>query len=196
MKGRKAVCSEGRCSYSWLTGPGNYICEAGENKCTAPLDCGPCKGSTRYLNFGCDGSECLAKIKPDVLIEPKSIFDDRKIGPFHLQNYFRYNSPFNVKEDKLEIEFNLYEVREDVSNVIIETIRVFERQEEVASAEPKALLPRAGYKAKVEIEIPPQPLPEFERSLIVTVWYSYLDQKGKQTGSFTKSLEKLTLLTP
>ena len=200
--GRSVECgpqTSGRCIYTFKTNTcGNYACEPGENRCSCASDCGPCAGGTTHLTFGCAGvpEQCLAQLKPGITIEDKTIFDDRDIGKFHLQNNFKYRVPFNVKQDKLVIDFTLYEMSEGLLNVIIEAVRVLERGEELAGVQANALLPRVGKTATVELELPPQSKPELERTLSITVWYKYTDAKGETTSTFTKSLGKVVLLTP
>jgi len=124
------------------------------------------------------------------------LFDDRKIGPFHLQNNYEYFNPFNVAEDKLGLNFNLYDKDEDIKDIKISTVRVFEGTNEVAFATPNLMLPDAGSSGLVEISIPPQAQPEIAKTLTIKVWFDYKEGGSEKKSSYSKPLGKITLLSP
>ncbi|MBI5390472.1 hypothetical protein HZB02_03215 [Candidatus Woesearchaeota archaeon] len=55
---------------------GNYACEAGENQCSCPVDCGQCSRATGdYLSYACSAGSCISFLKekaiPKTLVETK-----------------------------------------------------------------------------------------------------------------------------
>jgi len=176
---------------------GNFICDGAEDKCTCPGDCGPCTGDAgAYLTYGCVQNKCTAQLKSGISVTPSSIFDDRKIGAFQMQNNYNYNDPLNTAADTFSLDLNLYDKQEDVSNIKITAVRLFESTNEIASTTQLLALPAVGQSGTLEIVIPPQPEPEMEKSITLKVWYEYEKGGETQKGSFSKSLGKITLLTP
>ncbi len=175
---------------------GNYVCDANENPCTCPSDCGPCADGGTYTTFACIENACIAQLKPGIAQEAQSLFDDRKLGPFHLQNNYEYLNPFNVALDKLGLNFNLYDKNADVKDIKITAVRVFEGTNELASAAPSLMLPDAGSSGLVEISIPPQAQPEVAKTLTIKVWFEYKQDGSDKKSSYSKPLGKITLLSP
>lgn len=175
---------------------GNYVCDADENPCTCPVDCGPCSDGGTYTTFACINNECVAQLKGGISPETKSLFDDRKLGPVHLQNNYDYPDPFNAAEDRLALNFNMYDKDADVKDFKISTVRVFEGTNEIASAEPNLALPDTGSSGIVNIEIPLQAQPEIDKSLTIKVWFEYKDAGSEKKSSYSKPLGKITLLSP
>ncbi|MBW3018651.1 hypothetical protein KY329_00500 [Candidatus Woesearchaeota archaeon] len=179
------------CIYEPIPGTcGNYICEAGENKCTCPKDCGPCTGSAgNYLDYACKESECVGVLKPGVQVAPNSIFDERRLGPIKLNNKYEFNNPFDVSTDKIKVVFSVYDIG-DASNLKIETIRVMEQNQLVAEQQVNKALTN-----ELTVEIPVTNIVgvEEEKTLSLSIWYTY-DQNGERKGDFTKSLGRITLI--
>ncbi|MEM4264002.1 MAG: hypothetical protein QW666_03875 [Candidatus Woesearchaeota archaeon] len=176
---------------------GNFICDAGEDRCTCAVDCGPCEGDAGlYMEYACVQSKCTAQLKPGVSLTPNSIFDDRNIGPFHLQNNYIYKNPFDVATEKFILNFNLYDKEQDVSNIKLTAFRLFEGTNEIAAVVQPLALQTIGMGSKIEITVPPQPLPEIDRSITVQVWYEYTKGNQSNKGSYGKQIGKITFLTP
>jgi hypothetical protein len=180
------------CVYEPVLGVcGNYICEAGENKCTCPQDCGPCVGSAgNYLNYACVKGECVGVVKSGVQVEENSIFDERRLGPIQLNNKYEFDNPFDIGEDKLKIIFSLYSIG-DAGNLKIETIRLMEKNQLIAEKKVDKSL-----TTELTVEVPIASIMGVEEEKILTlgIWYAY-DQNGQtRRGDFTKSLGKITLL--
>lgn len=195
------VCNQqtGFCEYSPIQNAcGNTVCESGENKCSCSVDCGPCAGDVgMHTRRTCSiENTCVAVLKEGVAITPKSVFDDRNLGLFHLQNTYQYNSPFNTRMDKAVISINLYQLQPQVSGVKIEAIRLLEGAQQIAERVVNKDLSTVGSAVREEITIPAQALPEVDRNMLVAVWYQFVQNNAVQKGSFQKSLEKVTLLTP
>ena len=181
---------------------GNYLCESTatpqENKCTCPKDCGPCTGTVGVYSVKTCTPEnkCVTTLKQGILITPQTIFDDRPLGSFHLQNNYQYNNPFNVKSDAFTVSLTLYEAKQQTNNVKIETIRLLDGTQQIADLAVNKDLPAIGSTITEQVRIPPQSSPETDRNLVITVWYQHTTGGVMQKGSFQKSLGKITLLSP
>lgn len=175
---------------------GNYVCDAHENPCTCPADCGPCEGGGRYTFFSCIGTSCVSQLRAGIVKETQSLFDDRKIAVFHLQNNYEYTSPFDVSSDRMKFNFNLYDKNADVSNIKITAIRVFDGSNEIAAIEPGLVLADAGSSGVVELGMPLQAQSEIERSLSIKVWLDYTQAGSEKKTSYSKALGKIALLSP
>ena len=176
---------------------GNYVCDSTENPCSCPSDCGPCEGSAGvFMSYACLQNACVAQINTGITKTPQSLFDDRNLNQFHLQNNYVYSEPFNVVTDRISLDFSVYNKQAGVSGIKITDVRVFEGTNEFASASPDLALADVGSKGSVKISLPVQPLPEDSKTLSLKVWYEF-DQDGvNKKGSYTKPLGKITLLTP
>jgi hypothetical protein len=176
---------------------GNYVCDSTENPCTCPFDCGPCD-STAGANmiYACISNNCISQVKAGISKTPKSLFDDRKMTQFHLQNNYGYMDPFDVSQDAFNLEFNLYDKQSGVSDVKIATVRLFEGTNEMSANNPNLALPDVGSTGTVQLNLPPQVEPEIAKTLTLKVWYEYTQGGEAKKNSYTKSLGKITLLSP
>ena len=185
------------CDYTPIPGKcGNSICETAENECTCAQDCGPCAGGGRFLTKSCVGTNCFTQVKPDISVQPKSLFDDRDLSVFHLQNNYRYNNPFNTKTDAITLEFSLYEKQDAVSSIKIKTVRVLSGTEELAHASIDKEFTEVGQQETAEIKIPAVGKPEQDRTLNLRVWYEYVKDGQTTQNDYSKPLGKITLLNP
>jgi hypothetical protein len=185
------------CEYKPVIGAcGNSICDTTENTCTCPADCGPCAGSTAYLTKSCEGTNCVARLKQGITVQPQSLFDDRDLGVFHLQNNYKFAKPFNIKSDILSLDFVLYQKQDTVTEVTIKDVRLLEGAQEVAYASANKKLSSLGQKETVSVNIPSLPQPEQEKSLVLRVWYEYVQNSQTLQGDYTKPLGKIPLVNP
>jgi len=176
---------------------GNFICEPGENKCSCPVDCGPCEGNAgNYMFFGCVDNECAAQLRPGFSQDLKKVFDDREMPYFHLQNNYEFNDPFVAGRDNFNLMFSLFDKNDEVSQIRITDVRLFEGLSEVAYSGPDAGLSSAGSSAEIRLGIPEISGFEDSKSLVLAVWYEYT--RGGQTvkNDFRKPLGKITILQP
>lgn len=185
------------CTYQPTAGAcGNNVCDTNENKCTCVGDCGVCQGETIFFEAGCADNKCVYSLKSTVVQESVKKFDDRKLSIFNLQNNYNYMKPFNINTDKFELNFNLVEVASpDVSAIKIETVRLLEGNEEVASASVKKELAK-GRPVKVDLRITSLPVKEEEKSLNLRVDYSFTKAGKADLASYTYVLEKLPIINP
>ncbi len=177
---------------------GNNICEGSENKCTCAQDCGPCSGAVgSFLTRSCVGANCITQLKPGIATQPQSLFDDRDLGPFHLQNSYKYNKPFNIKTDKFALEFSLYQKQDTVTSIKLKDARILEGTQEITYAKLDKELKDVGQKQTAEMTIPAfGGSQEQERNPVLHIWYEYVEGSQTKQGDYTKSIGKLTLLNP
>ena len=198
--GTQDICdssTESFCGHMSIPGMcGNFVCEQGEDRCTCPQDCGPCSGiAGTYIEFACMQNKCVAQFKPGITVTPASIFDDRNLVQFHLQNNYMYQNPFDIKTDRFTLNFNLYDKVIDASNVKITAARLFEGTNEIASVVRPLALANIGQTGMLEMIVPAQPLPEIERSITLQVWYEFDRNNQTTKGSYTKSIGKISFVT-
>jgi len=174
---------------------GNYKCDGSETKCSCPQDCGPCSGSAgNFLDYTCVGTKCATIQKPGISVQPSSLFDDRLLGPVRLNNNYKFNNPFNIKKDKLTLDFTIYQIDPKVTGMTIETIRILEGQQQITEIQVDQEL--SDQPTTIEITIPSTVEPEEEHTLNLAVWYKYSLEGTEKTGNFQKPLGKITLINP
>ena len=107
---------------------GNYICEEGEDKCTAPLDCGPCEGDvSESVYLKCINNTCNALIKsgskqPVILSEKAT-----PTGYFKWNIETTYDQPFDMRDSLFKLNIRLESASEQlVLPIKITEIRVKE----------------------------------------------------------------------
>ncbi len=186
------------CEHSPIPGAcGNFECDGNENKCTCAKDCGQCSGSAgQYMDLSCKTDVCISTVRGSINVVPTSIFDDRNLNVFHLNNKFTYNKPFNVKDDRIKAEFTLYNTQATTSNINIDSIRVLDGTKELGFLPVSRQLTAVGQSFFVEVPITSVEAPESNHFTTLSVAYSY-DQSGTpKKGTFTKPLEKITYITP
>ena len=126
--------------------------------------------------------------------QPASLFDDRSLGPIQLNNNYKYTNPFNIKTNKLTIDFRVYRQDPTTSAMTIETIRLLEGTEQLAET---TVNQEIGAETRtVEISIPSIAEPEEEHTVNLAIWYKYTQGGQEKTGKFEKSLGKITLINP
>jgi len=196
--GTQDSCIGGFCEHTPIPNAcGNHVCDAGfENKCTCPGDCGPCSGPAgAYTTYTCQANNCVAQIVPGLAVNPQSLFDDRNLNVFHLQNTYSYNQPFNTQDDKIDLNFQLYDRDEGVSGIKITSIRLLESTNVIATSDKPLNLGSVGSGGTIQLTIPKQSVPESEKSVLIRVDYEY-DRNGVQKSQYTKSLGKITFISP
>lgn len=186
------------CAHTPLAGAcGNGLCDGTENKCTCPADCGPCTGTTTYLSQSCVGMACVSSLKPGITVQPQSLFDERALAGFTLQNSYKYNKPFNVKTDAFSLELALYQKQDAVSAIKIKDIRLLEGTQQLAYVSVNKDLTATGQQQTADITL--QSLggePEQERSVTLRVWYEYVQDSQTKQGDFSEPLGKIALVNP
>lgn len=184
-----------RCVHRPIPGAcGNFICDESENPCTCPLDCGPCDETFgTYMQFACVDNKCIAQTKSAVSQSPTSLFDDRNLNKFHLQNNYNFVDPFNVNSDKISLEFNLYDKQESVSDIKITAVRLFEGSNELTSTTSVLSLSDSGV---IDLRLLKQAIPEQAVTLTLKVWYEYTENDEIKKGSYSKPLGRVTVLSP
>lgn len=199
--GTSDSCSESTnffCEHSPIPGAcGNFQCDGNENKCSCASDCGPCSGSAgQYMELGCQAQNCVATVRSGASSTPKSIFDDKNLGAVYLQNRYSYNIPFDTTKDRIRAEFTLYNIQSTTSNVKIESIRALEGVTELGYLPVNQGLSSIGQTFSVDVPITNVAKPEASHTVTLNIAYSY-DQNGQnKKASFTRTLEKITFITP
>ena len=199
--GTEDVCNAGTrffCEHRPIPGKcGNFVCDGTENKCTCPQDCGLCSGDAgQFVSYQCSENQCITIKKAGISVEPVSIFDDRNLNVFRLQNNYNYNKPFDISTDTLELEMTLFSKRDTVSSVKITTVRVLEGTKELAVVTANQLLPSPGSSTTVNVQISDFGLPESEKTVTLVIFYDYVENDELKQGSFNKALGKITFINP
>ena len=133
---------------------------------------------------------------PGVTFAPQSLFDDRNLNVFHLQNTYSFNQPFNTKDDKIVLDFNLYNKQDDVTGIKITAVRLLEKTNVIATADKSLSLASIGSKGKIELTVPAQALPESEKTVSIRIDYEYDKAGDKRKAQYTKTLGKITFISP
>lgn len=107
---------------------GNYICEEGEDKCTEPLDCGPCSGEVSdavYLK--CEENVCNSFVKSGIK-QPVTLSEKATpTGYFKWNVETTYDDPFDISESLFKLDIRLESTSEGLTLPIdIVEIRVKE----------------------------------------------------------------------
>jgi hypothetical protein len=185
------------CTYTPIPGVcGSGVCDGSKNKCTCPADCGPCTGGGTYLSRACVSNNCVSQLKSGITVQPQSLFDARPMGPFELQNNYKYNSPFNVKTDKFTLEFKLQSKQSDVGTIKLTDVRLLDGSQEIASTTIGKELANKDDKQTADFTVTAAGAAEQERSLTLRVWYEYTQGNDTKQGDFSKALGKVVLLNP
>jgi hypothetical protein len=186
------------CEHRPLAGAcGNGLCDGTENKCSCPSDCGPCSGGGTYLSQSCVGMACLSALKPGITVQPQSVFDERELAGFTLQNSYKYGKPFNVKADKFLLEFTLYQKQDPVSSIKIKDVRLLDGSQELAYVNANKELTAIGQKQAVDVTIPSLGgSAEQERPITLRVWYEYSKDGQVTLADFSEPLGKIALVNP
>jgi hypothetical protein len=111
-----------------------------------------------------------------------------------LNNNYKFNNPFDVGKDELELEFKTYRVDPTISDVVIETVRILEGQQQLAEKQVDESL--SDTATMVGVELPEIAGAEEEHNLILKVWYKYIQNGEEKKGNYQKPLGRITLINP
>ncbi|HLF54129.1 MAG TPA: hypothetical protein VI612_00220 [Candidatus Nanoarchaeia archaeon] len=105
-----AKCLDKECKYAPIPGQcGNGLCDANEDKCTCPSDCGPCAGAvpgSKYLTQECVQNKCLQDVSGSK-IQPVAMSADINSAGDKFKIDTLYNQPFNLKKDTFDVTVTL-----------------------------------------------------------------------------------------
>lgn len=106
---------------------GNYICEEGEDKCTAPSDCGKCEGYvSESVYLACIENICSSLIKSGAQ-QPITMSDKGTAGFSQWNIETTYDQPFDISSSLLKVVIRLEKINEGLALPIrITEIRVKE----------------------------------------------------------------------
>jgi len=133
-------------------------------------------------------------MKAGVSSTPKSLFDERSIGPVQLHNTYKYSNPFNINDQTFDLEFKISRVDPQVSGVTITTIMLLEGSQQIAQQEVNKELSETA--SVISISVSPLAKPEVTRTVTLSVWYKYNQQGSEKTGKYTRTIEKITFIQP
>ncbi|MEM4755928.1 MAG: hypothetical protein QW594_02235 [Candidatus Woesearchaeota archaeon] len=110
---------------------GNFVCDPGENRCTAPMDCGPCQGKfSQSLRYACQANKCVLGIDP-VLYQKKTLVasPQEKEGATVSITY-EAMTPTDVQKDTIKISLKLLQIKDDTILLPLEikTITLSDKQ--------------------------------------------------------------------
>ena len=185
------------CEHTPLAGAcGNSLCEGTENKCTCPTDCGQCIGAAgKYVTYLCSNQTCLTQIST-TLPAPKTVFEDKDIGLFHVENRYTYRNPFNVRNATLDVDIKLTEKRDDITVIRIIGARVLSKQQELGNLKTTKTLNTPGITVKLAIPITLRPTYEEDYTPTVIITYDYQQRERIDQGTMSKVLEQITFINP
>lgn len=182
---------------------GNGICDVNENKCSCAIDCSPCKGSLKFLDFNCVNDNCITRLKPAVNILSYDVRQDKQ-GIVDFEIHYKFNNPFNTNKDNLTIEITP-KFDQDVSDLKIEDIILTTTGNiQLASAKDQRKAPlrfrRSNDKLTTNLIIPKQSSPEEEKTLNIDISLSYKKNNNDFSEKITKNLQtpevsKITLVS-
>ena len=200
----QSYCSQGACKTSVKADCcGNSKCDAAENACVCPADCGTCAGTYQlpdargklvnatYLEKRCVKSACVYSYSSDV--QKEKDFFNQFAGPgFTFNIYVGYLSPFDLSRSTFNITFSLkdYEVDKVKLPVKINEIRIMEGAQLIAQQAPGDLR-FSSVGATQAIGVPVRydaTLPEETKSLQVQIDYEYVPlARNSKTGGLDPS---------
>ncbi len=127
-----ARCSDSKCVYTQRANCcGNLVREANEDgkpgdKCTCPEDYGKCEGSAdikvgsktmgaAYARYYCDADEKCVFGVDEKAVSQQSILNAINVGFFKASAVLRYNKPFVIGKDAIEIRITVDDASKDLS---------------------------------------------------------------------------------
>src|SRR3989344_5046810 len=183
------------CKHEPLPGAcGNSVCETNENKCACVADCGTCAGGGSFTQESCKGSQCVASLRPSVIVTPNNIFETRDLGPVELSMNYKFSAPFDTTKDVFTIYVVQQRADTEVSKVTIKTVRLLEGAQVIAESQVNKEVGQTPIT--FSITVPSQSVAEDERTITAAIGYSYVKNEKVQEGVFQKPLGKLVLVSP
>lgn len=184
---------------------GNWICEADETKCNAPLDCGPCEGNVgSYMQYECFDDDCKTTIKESAQLS-KTYPNTKTASYFTLNFDVSIKQPLNIKNDTVKIDFTLSKFDEKNAALPL-TVRKVEINDKTIVLGKKTdglIFPSIGYANSVEIPVSSYEFDGYEKEIYLNIKIDYEFAKmiggtaTPTTESFEQALkEKVTVIKP
>ncbi|MDP2750947.1 MAG: hypothetical protein Q8O89_09020 [Nanoarchaeota archaeon] len=173
----------------------NGICEEGENKCTAPKDCGYCDGGYgQYIRLACSESQnCLYVVKS----EPESItkLESTQFGAGKMTAEVVYDKPFDITKSLISVRIKIDDASEEFSNLEIVEIRVMDDATRLGKISSGDKLTRVGDETnnqEISLDIK-SAVPEFKKSFGLEIDYRSTTRSGTKTETSALKTFKIGL---
>ena len=185
------------CKHEPLTGAcGNSICEANENKCTCPADCGTCTSAGKVTTSQCVSNACQVQLRPTVVVQPLTVPVQNKIGKVDLTTTLVYNSPFNTKSDTVGVTISMNTKDPSVTSFSIDSMQLLKAAGVQESSQTlNSDLAGPGSTATAQLTLPTQ-LVEEDMSPQLQVFYTIVANGRTDKGSYNAYLQKITVYNP
>src|SRR3989338_1839867 len=169
--GTRDYCSSFGCENTPIANAcGNFVCDAGENKCTCRTDCGVCEGDAgEFLVYACKANQCTTQ--PKTTSRQVSVEDTAVLQYFKLSISTVFEEPFNVKTSKFKISISLDDFNQDlIAPLKITKIQLLEGEIKIAEQTQEQSLSKRGDKIEAEAPLVYTPVKaEEEKALTLKI---------------------------
>lgn len=196
-------CTTDRCAGNFCVNEvrnnclGNYICETGENSCSAPQDCGFCDREIGENSaYACERRECVSVISSDV--QTKRLRYDMYIGNKNNPDmgftvYFGLNDPFELKKDGFTVDFEVDSKKDEIGGLNVTKVELLEGTAVIGSYDQKMIFTSSGVTQTAGFSpVSSYSIVDIEKEIEPTIKVSYTYEKTdirNVTTSYTKTYD-------
>lgn len=183
---------------------GNSICDASEDSCRCPADCGQCnRNFKQYLKYSCVSNKCVTSLRSSNIVKPFTRVDNLPVLGVLLAMTTSYDTPFNYKVSKFNLKIDVTEIQPTTFSIECNKMQLLNSGGELLGEKPITLNFQAAGNSFQDFITPTFAMRDFEEDkegvsikLICFAMTNRTSTLTKETTSIDSGIGRVTFVNP